>query len=186
MHSTSTGILTKAVLIAGFILLSLASIPARATDPADISVALKTLPLLTNKFTNPTTAIIYDSANSESRSDAEAIKTALENSTDAPGDLHLVPLLVDINETSKLRGLQLAFIARGIAATQFATTANATANAGILTICTDLNGVKNNSCILGVASKPKVEVYYSPIAAEKAKISFASAFTMLAKQVGSM
>lgn len=48
---------------------------------------------------------------------------------------------------------------------------------------TDLGCVKANKCILGLVSKPSVDIYYSKSAADAAKITFSPAFTMLVKQI---
>lgn len=165
----------------------LAAYPAGATDKLDLSVALKTLPLLTNKIASPATvAIIYDPANAESKSDAEEIKSIIDSGIEAPGDIKMKSQMTGTNELSKLAGSQIAFLAHGLPAADYNEVSAAASAAGVLTICTDINCVKANKCVLGVASKPQVEVYYSPVAAEAARISFVSAFTMLAKQMGSM
>jgi hypothetical protein len=165
----------------------LTTCPAWATDQLDLSVALKTLPLLTNKMTSPASvAIIYDSVSPESKADAEAIKSIIDGGMEAPGNLKLKAQLMSTSELLGLAGIQIAFLARGLPVADYNKIGAAAFSAGVLTICTDINCVKENKCVLGVTSKPQVEVYYSPIAAEAAGISFAAAFTMLAKQVGAM
>ena len=171
------------VLVSGIV----TSHPVWATDALDLSVALKTLPLLTNKITSPATvAIIYNPAHSESKADAEAIKAIIDNGLEAPGNVKLIAQLTSTSELSKLSSAKIAFVAHRTPSSDYAAVASAAATAGVLTICTDLECVKINKCVLGVVSKPQVEVYYSPSAAEAAKINFSAAFTMLAKQVGSM
>src|SRR5882672_9101398 len=158
--------------------------PAWATDQLDLSVALKTFPLLTNKIISPAVvAIIYDPANVESKADAQAIKSMIDSGLEAPGGVKLTAQLISIAELSKLSGAKIAFLAHGLHAVDYSTVSAAASSANVLTICTDLDCVKTNKCVLGVVSRPQVEVYYSPVAADAAKISFASAFTMLAKQV---
>ncbi|MGB9152941.1 MAG: hypothetical protein WCD70_07620, partial [Alphaproteobacteria bacterium] len=153
----------------------------------DLSVALKTLPLLTNKIASPASvAIIYDPASPESKSDADGIKSIIDGGIAAPGDLKLKAQLMSVGDLSGLSGTPIAFLAHGLPTSDYNAVSAAASAAGVLTICTDINCVKANKCVLGVASKPQVEVYYSPAAAEAAKISFAAAFTMLAKQVGAM
>ncbi|MDE2029192.1 MAG: hypothetical protein KGI97_01370 [Alphaproteobacteria bacterium] len=161
--------------------------PAQATDRFDLAVALKTLPLLTNKMTNPAkVAIVYDSASPESKADAESIQSIIDGGLEAPGNIKLVASMVDVAELTKLNGKQIAFLADGIPSADDRRIGNGASAAGVLTICTNIDCVKTDDCILGVVSKPRVEVYYSPAAAGRARISFVSAFTMLAKQVGSM
>jgi hypothetical protein len=165
--------------------LSLSS--AQATEQLDLSVALKTLPLLNTKIANPVNvAIFYDPTVAASRSDADKIKSILDSGLRAPGDISLVPQLISSSDLSDLSKANIVFFAEGLPSSKFGAVEAAAAANHVLTISTDLDCVKMNKCVLGIVSKPKVEVYYSPVAADAAKISFASAFTMLAKQIGSM
>jgi len=165
----------------------LAAYPVWATDRLDLSVALKTLPLLTNKITNPAVvAVIYDPSSAESKTDAESIKSDIDSGLEAPGGVKLAAHLTSTEELSGLSTAKIAFMARGLPKADYSRINAAASSAGVLTICTDIDCVRANKCVLGIVSKPQVEVYYSPAAAEAAKIGFASAFTMLAKQVGSM
>jgi hypothetical protein len=158
-----------------------------ATDKLDVSVAMKTLPLLTTKIPSPSTvAVVYDPVISESKIDAEKIKSYFDAGLETQGNVKLVPELVGTDELGSLSKAKIAIYAHGLTPGDYKSVSAVTANKGVLTICTDLDGVKTNHCILGVASNPQVEVYYSSAAAEAAGISFASAFTMLVKQVGSM
>ena len=160
---------------------------AWATDQRDISVALRTLPLLTHKITSPAAvAIVYNPANPESKTDAETIKSIIDGGLEAPGGTKLVAAMVSVAELTKLHDVKIAFLAHGLPSTDYASVSAAASATGVLTICTDTDCVKANKCILGIASKPQVEIYYSPVAAALADISFAPAFSMLVKQVGSM
>jgi hypothetical protein len=168
-------------------MLLMMSTPAFATDELDLSVALKTLPLLITKLSSPASvAVIYDPANPESKNDAEKIKSMLDMNPDAPGDLKLVSFLLSVSELGKLKGAAIAFVAQPVSESAYPAIRSAASAAGVLTICTNIACVKANACVLGVISKPQVDVYYSPAAAEAAHISFASAFTMLVKQIGSL
>lgn len=160
---------------------------ARAADAADLSVAVKTFPLLTTPIGNPANAaIVYSAGNPESKADAESIKAILDGGLQVPGGIRLVTQLVASNELSKLSSVKLAFIAHHTVAGDYSLISGAANSNNVLTICTNIEYVKSNKCVLGVTSKPSVDVYYSPAAAEAAKIHFSSAFTMLTKQVGSM
>ncbi|MEJ0062561.1 MAG: hypothetical protein WDO70_05020 [Alphaproteobacteria bacterium] len=161
--------------------------PVWATDQQDLSVALKTLPLLTNKMTSPTAiAIVYNPASAASREDAESIKSIIDGGLEAPGGIKLLARLTSTEELSGLSAVKIAFMAHELPETDYGRVNEAASKAGVLTICTDIGCVKANKCVLGVVSRPQVVVYYSPVAAEAAKIGFAAAFTMLVKQVGSM
>jgi hypothetical protein len=160
---------------------------AWATDQQDLSVALRTLPLLTNKMTGAATvAVIYDPVSAESKADADKIKSIIDHGLEAPGDIKLTARLTSTAELSTLSGAKIAFLAHGLPVADYSAVSAAASSASVLTICTDIDCVKTNQCVLGVTSGPHMEVYYSPVAAAAANIGFASAFTMLAKQVGSM
>jgi hypothetical protein len=159
---------------------------AGATDQQDLAVALKTLPLLTNKIASPAVvAVLYDQAVPASKNDAEKIKSVFDGGLKAPGDIHLDVQLVGMTELSQLSKAKIAFVAEGLPMADYSPIRTAASAAGTLTISADQECVKTAACVLGVSSKPQVEVYYNPAAAEAARIGFASAFTMLAKQVGS-
>jgi len=152
---------------------------AKATDALDITVGLKTLPLLTNKIAGPAqTAIVYDAA---SKADADAIKAAIDGGLEGPGGVKLAAQLVAVSDLGKLSGAKIVILAAGIGKGSF--DAIATAASGALTLSTDLDCVKANKCVLGIVSKPAVEIYFSKAAADAAHIGFAAAFAMLAKPV---
>jgi len=170
------------LLIAGTAVLFAAPVAA-ATDQVDLSVGMKTLPLLTSKIEGmATVAIIYDPAVPASRDEAAGIKAVLDGEFVAPGDLKITALLVPANNLGKMAGSKIAVLTSGL--NGYYDAIDAAARAGnVLTMSTDLDCVRANKCVLGIVSKPHVEIYYSKIAADAAKIGFASAFTMLAKQI---
>jgi hypothetical protein len=43
--------------------------------------------------------------------------------------------------------------------------------------------VKSGKCVLGIISKPRVEILYNEAAAEAAHISFAATFLMLVQRI---
>lgn len=157
---------------------------AHATDSTDIMVGLKTLPVLATKISGAATlAVVYDPALPDSKSDADAIKAAVDGLTEAPGGVKLQAILVGTNALSQLAGAKIAFLAKGVPPAAFDPVSNAANSGSILTISTDLACVKANKCILGVVSKPSVEIYFSKAASESAKVGFVPAFSMLAKQI---
>jgi len=170
------------MLATGIILLAACPVCA-ATDQADLSVGMKTLPLLTTKITGVATlAIVYDPDNPTSKEEADGIKAVLDSGFEAPGDLKLIGALVPVGNLGKMARSRIAILTGGLSAYYDAISA-AAENNSILTMSTDLNCVKSNKCVLGIASKPRVEIYFSKAAADAAKISFAEAFTMLVKLI---
>src|SRR5262249_25135340 len=119
----------------------------------------------------------------DSKADADAIKAAIDGGIEAPGGGKLTATQVGIGETAKLSGAKIAFIARGVPVSAFDAINNAAAANGVLTMTTDLDCVRANKCILGIVSKPSIEIYYSKAASDAAKIGFSQAFAMLVKQV---
>jgi len=173
----------KILAAAFFAVVTLASGAALATDQLDISVGLKTLPLLNNKLSGSAVmAVVYDPADAQSKAEADAIVSAVGAGIDAPGGVKVTATLVSTAELAKLSQAKLAFVTGGLKGALDQVAAAAASN-GVLTMSTDLDCVKANKCVLGIVSKPSVDIYYSKTAADNAKIGFAPAFAMLVKQV---
>lgn len=154
-----------------------------ATDREDLAVGMRTLPLLTTAIIGEATlAIVYDPDNHASKEEADGIKAILDSEFEAPGDLKLVSALVPVGNLAKMAGSRIAVLTGGLSAHYDAISA-AAASSSILTMSTDMSCVRSNKCVLGIVSKPHVEIYFSKTAADAAKISFAEAFTMLAKLI---
>src|SRR5271165_6494825 len=118
---------------------------AWATDQLDISVALKTLPLLTAEITSPATvAVVYDPANPKSKADAEKIKSIFNSGLEAPGDIKFVPQLTSTADLSGLSNAKIAFVASGLPASDYADIGAVAGSMGVLTISTDIGCVKAN------------------------------------------
>ncbi len=178
----SAHMLTPKTICAAVVLLALLlATPAMATDQLDLSVGLKTLPLLNDKLSGSAVmAVIYDPANAESKSEADDVKTLIDAGLEVPGGVKITSLLVSTSDLAKLSGTKLAFVTKGGCT---AAAGAAATSSGILTMSTDIDCVRAGKCILGVVSKPSVEIYYSKAASDAAKIGFSQAFSMLVKQV---
>ena len=172
----------RGMLAAGSIMM-LASSALAATDQTDLSVGIKTLPLLTNKIEGSAKiAIVFDPANGASKQEAGGIKAILDAGFEAPGDLKLTGVLVPVGDLATMADSKIAILTSGLS-THFDAISTAAASNSILTMSTDLSCVQANKCILGIVSRPNVEIYYSKTAADAAKISFSQAFKMLVKQI---
>lgn len=162
---------------------------ASATERTDLVVSLKTLQVLTNRYDEPVPmAILYDTTNLESKKDAENIDSAIKSGVGkSAGNIEItaqmIPLASGEDPAPKLAPFKVAFLARGIQMNGYATIATASAKKKILTMSTDLDCVMNDLCVLGIVSRPSVQIYYSKKASDAADISFLQAFTMLAKQL---
>ena len=170
---------TMAAIVALMFILFAATNPALAMDGLDLSVGLKTLPLLKNKLpSNAVLAIIYDPKFPASVAEAQAINNNIDGGFEAPGGVRISALMVSVNELSKLSEAKIGIVTTG-SATQ--AVGAATANYGILTMSSDIECVKAHLCVLGIVSRPNVEIHLSETAADAAKIGFSPAFIMLAK-----
>jgi hypothetical protein len=154
-----------------------------ATDQMDLAVGMKTLPLLTDKITGTEQlAVIYDPANPASKQEADGIMAIMDKGLLAPGDVKLTGVLVPIGDLSKLASSRIAILTGDLSA-HYSAIGNAAATHGVLTMSTDLGCVRASKCVLGLVSKPRVEIYYSKTAANSARIGFGQVFTMLAKEI---
>jgi len=156
--------------------------PVFATEALDVSVGLKTLPLLKNRITGTINmAIVFDPANPESRADADMIKAFADDESMAPSGDRLIGMKVAVNDLAKLKGAKVVFVAKGVGADGFETVALAAAADGLLSMSTDLACVKAGKCVLGIVTRPTVEIYFSRTAALASNLGFSSSFIMLAK-----
>ena len=155
-----------------------------ATDARDISIGVRVLLLMKDKYAGSVpVAIVYNPAVPSSLSDAENIKKSIETSAGIPEELKLNAYLVSIDHVEKLSGAKAAFLADNLSSDGVNSACNAAGREGILTISSNIDCVKANKCVIGIISKPRVEIYYSPVAAEASHISFSSAFIMLVKPI---
>ncbi len=154
-----------------------------ATDEADISVGMKTLPLLSDAITGTTfLAIIYDPSNAASVKEADGIKSIIDRKLETPDDLKLVGTLVPVGELQKLSASKIAFLT-GELGSYYNAIGTVSARNHVLTMSTDLGCVQANQCVLGITSKPHVQIYFSQGAANAAQITFGQVFMMLVKKI---
>lgn len=157
---------------------------AAATDRLDLSVGLKTLPLLTSKIASPAVvAIVFDPASATSIADADAIKRFFDNGLEGPGGMTLNVVLTRASDLGTVDRAKIIIVATGVGKSALDAVAAASVATGALSMSTDLDCVKAHKCVLGVVSQPNVEIYFSRLAAEAANVEFAPAFTMLARPI---
>ena len=170
------------ILSAAIIAVFSANSSVAAMDKTDLMVGMKTLPLLKNKITGTIKiAVVFDPNRPGSLQEAEAVKSMIDAGLELPADLNATGVIVPTDKVEKMSGSKIAIVTSDLDAYYGQISDFADAQ-GILTITTDLNCVRQNKCILGIVSKPRVEIYYSKIGAENAKIDFEQAFTMLVKK----
>lgn len=157
---------------------------AYATDQSDIATGLKVWLLVNDRPSGTiTVAVIFDASNPNSKADAKTIKEDIDKGIGVPEGLNIVATLVSIADIAQLAKPNIAFVANGVSQDGFDTISKAATVSGILTISADTNCVQANKCVIGVTTQPRVEIYYSPVAAEASRIKFAPAFIMLARQI---
>ena len=152
-----------------------------ATTAKDAKIIGKAVGFLEPGISGATTvAIVYDSGDAASTSDAEGVQSAFAGVK--AGKNSIETKLVDVNALSDLSGTSVAVLAAGTESHQAAVQAAAAA-AGILTASTDMSCVQAGHCVLGVATSPKVEILVSKAAREAAGLSFKTAFLMMVKEL---
>jgi hypothetical protein len=128
-------------------------------------------------------AVLYDPHDPASQTDAEAIAASITSGEVVPPGLKLTAQIMTLSSYSWIARPKVAFLAQGFPQAAFEEVARISGLNGALTISTDLECVKSHECVLGVRTKPSVEIYYSPAAAEATRIKFTPALLMLANQV---
>ena len=176
------GLLRNTLIITTlFIVFAIAPITAQAMDELDLSVGFKTLPLLDNKLTGVVPlAIIYDPRISESQTEADNINKIIAGGFKAPGDIRLSAIIVSVENLSALSSVKIGIFTKGSCTNDVAGIAK---TQRILTMTNELDCVKFNRSILGIVSRPNVEIYLSKRAADEAKIGFSTAFMMIAELI---
>ena len=158
--------------------------PIQTTDRIEIGLALKSLPLLTQKITGSAVmAVVYNADSPGSKADAVSIKKIMDDGYPVPGGVKLTAQLVSTADLAALSGAKIAFVAGGLGDKDFQALSLAVRGSGILTVSADQACVQSGGCIIAVAARPVVTITYNRAAAENAGVSFAPAFIMLAKQV---
>lgn len=161
-----------------------ALVPSYALDQSDLRASLKTLLLLTVKPKESSIlAVLYNPHDHKSRSEAEEIVNSINNGDVLPEGLKLNAQSMSATTFAWIPNVKVAFLTQGVTAEFYDDIARTSAEFGVLTISADLACVKAHKCVLGIETKPSVEIYYSPAAAEAAHITFTHALVMLAEQV---
>lgn len=155
-----------------------------ATSPTDVSIGLKILLLMHEKYSGAIPiAIVYNPAIPASVTDANNIKKNIDSGVGVPEELAINAYLVSSDQINKLAGARMAFLADHLTSDGVDSVCNAASKQGIATISDNISCVRANKCVLGIVTKPRVEIYYSAIAAKASHVTFNSAFIMLAKQI---
>jgi len=151
------------------------------TTKKDIQISARAVAFMADGPTGDVpTAIVYDPANAASKAEADSIQAIMAGGIKA-GKASLKPKLVGTDALGGLSGTKVAFVTGGIGNQHQAIFSEASAQK-ILTVSTDMGCVDSGKCIVGIASKPKVEIIISKAARDATGIGFKSAFLMMVKE----
>lgn len=180
---TAKNILSRGAILLGCMVLTLSPSVSFATNAQDISIGLKVLLLVKNFHGMIPIAIVYNPDFPDSLADATSIKNSIDAGLGITEELTFNAYLVSSKEMNKLLDAKVAFLTDNLLPDGANAVCDTAGKQGILTISGNIGCVKANKCVLGIISKPRVEIYYSPVAAEASHLSFDSAFMMLVKPI---
>jgi hypothetical protein len=160
------------------LLCAIAPFTVDATTLKDIKIGVHVFDFVISPLNNRASiGVIYDPRNKDSTEDAQAIFDSLM-ATVARNNSGLRPVMVDVKELDEMGGLRAAVISEHMKPfyDKFATYARRTST---LTLSADLDCVRSNKCIIGIASVPRVEIVVSSQLAQASAIQFSEAFRMM-------
>jgi len=162
-------------------LLALATLPAKAElTEKHVQVAMKSLKFAKPKIdSGSVVAFVYDEAQPGSKETAEKL-VAFVSSGKAVKKVTLAPKAVPASDPD-LGGARLVFVTDA-ALPKIDGILSASAGNSALTIASDTQCSADGMCSMTIETQPKVQIYLSATAAEKAGVSFSSAFMMLVKK----
>lgn len=157
------------------------TMPSRAElTQKHVQVALKSLKFAKPKISSgATVAIVYGEGNSQSKALAEEL-SAFIGSGKAAKKITLVPKVMSAAAID-LTGTRLVFVTDA-AIPKMSEIVSAANSNNALAIASDTNCSASGLCSLSIEISPKVQIYLSTSAAEKAGVSFSNAFMMLVKK----
>ena len=148
------------------------------TTNRDIAVAAKVFNFLETSLSGNTPVyIIFDPNNAASSADADAILSAISSSPKA-GKVTMEPQKVEIGNLGSVASPGIIFVAQGMAASHSDIHALA-AQKKLISVSTDIDCVRSGQCVVGVASKPKVQIFVNESASRATDIVFKSAFLLM-------
>lgn len=172
----------RLLILAGLILASTVGLAQAETTSRDIDVLGRTFNFLENRISGSVpTAIVYDSSNAASQTEATAIQGLLGNGLSV-GGATLTPVMVDVSSISDISGYRVAIVTGGMSG-HYASILAAAQSGNTLTVSTDISCVQGGSCVMGVQSAPSVEIYVNRSAAESCGVGFQQAFRMMINEI---
>jgi hypothetical protein len=163
-------------------LLLLAPVLRAEVTATDIQVAARALSFVADPPTGVVrVGIVYARGNRKSSQQAQELRSLLGDGFRV-GPLELKPVLVEASAV-EAANVNLYFLTSHL--TPAETPHFAVRGSGMRTLCitTDITQVRNGSCLLGIRSKPKVEVLVNRATALKHGVTFSTVFRVMITEV---
>jgi hypothetical protein len=144
----------------------------------DVQVAARALSFVSDPLSGTVrVGIVYARSSPRSVREAERLRTILADGLRI-GAVELRPILV---ETADVAGadVDLFFLTEHMAATETPDLLGNDNRRPILCVTTDIEQVRNGSCVMGVRSQPKVEVFVNRASASASEITFSTVFRVM-------
>jgi ABC-type uncharacterized transport system substrate-binding protein len=147
----------------------------------DLQVAARALSFVENPLSGAVrVGIVYASGSPRSVQQAEALRDMLGNGLRA-GNLELRPVMVESKEAANAN-VDLFFLTEHVA-TDGTQLSSASMKKQIPCVTTDVGQVRNGACIMGVRSRPKVEILVNRAAAAASGVTFATVFRVMITEI---
>jgi hypothetical protein len=124
--------------------------------------------------------IVYAPANTQSRNEAEHIRSVIGDELPA-GRIRLQARLVPVERLGAEVGLNALYITSGLSDSSSAVF-DAARRLQVPTVSTDLSCVQSGNCVVGFSSEPTVQILLNQGAAERVGVHFLQAFRMLVRE----
>lgn len=124
--------------------------------------------------------IVYDPGIAQSSQQAAELSALMRNGLRI-GSLTLVPVMVSIGNFDG-NGVALYFLTEGVGAAA-AKVGRASRDRKISCVTFDLNQVRNGTCVIGVQSRPRIEVIVNRAAAQASGTILSAVFRMMITEI---
>jgi hypothetical protein len=154
-------------------------VPARAeVTAADVQVAARALSFVSNPLKGPVrVGIVYAAGNPKSVQQAQSLRSMLGNGLRV-GNLELRPVLVKSTDVAGT-DVDLFFLTEFMTVEETPRRLGNRTRQSILCVTTDIAQVRRGACVMGVRSRPKVEVFVNQASATANDVSFSTVFRVM-------
>lgn len=165
--------------LAGVLSLVVAGPPALADwTKTDVQVAARALSFVTDPLRGAVrVGIVYASDSPRSVRQAQSLRGMLADGVRI-GALELRPVLLDAAVVANA-DVDLFFLTEFIPPDETPRLSGADTKRPILCVTTDIAQVRSGSCIMGVRSRPKIEVFVNRAAASENHVTFSTVFRVM-------